>query len=69
MKTRGLLGVGLMLVVAGCGGGGGDGNAATGDPYTNAVRGVVATAPDNTEPVSVEGFAVTQPDNTEPETL
>lgn len=68
MKIRDLLCLGVMLMVAGCGGGGG-GNAATGDAYTNAVRGVVAAAPDNTEPVSVDGFTVTQPDNTEPEAI
>lgn len=68
MKTKNLLLVGIALLAAGCGGGGG-GDTATGDAFTNAVRDVVANAPDNTEPVSVDGFTATQPDNTEPEAL
>ncbi len=70
MKTKNLLLVGIALLAVGCGGGGGGGGGtASGDAFTNAVRGMVANAPDNTEPVSVDGFTATQPDNTEPEAL
>ena len=72
MKTRNLLMASIATLVVGCGGGGGGdggGGIATGDAYTNAVRGLVATAQDDTEPLSVDSFTATQADNNESEAI
>ena len=72
MKTRNLLMASIATLVVGCGGGGGGdggGGTATGDAYTNAVRGLVATAQDDTEPLSVDSFTATLADNNESEAI
>ena len=72
MKPRNLLMASIATLVVGCGGGGGGdggGGTATGDAYTNAVRGLVATAQDDTEPLSVDSFTATQADNNESEAI
>lgn len=76
MKTRNLLMASIATLVVGCGGGGGGGGGgdggggtATGDAYTNAVRGLVATAQDDTEPLSVDSFTATLADNNESEAI
>lgn len=38
-------------------------------PFTKTVREMVATAPENTEPVSIAKIEVTSSENTEPESL
>lgn len=66
---------GTVLMLSACSNGGGNGGGGGGggpqvDAFITAVRGVIATSPDDTEPQSLNNFpAVTLPENTEPEAL
>ena len=69
----------LTLTLAGWGGGGGgnDNGADNGesspqvqiDSFFTLVKNLIATRPDNTEPVAVGAFTATTPENSEPTPL
>lgn len=70
MKTY-LLFAALAGLLTACGGGGYDANgSSTGstavDPFTATATGVVATTPDDTEPMAIDSITATAPDDTEP---
>ncbi|MYN06542.1 hypothetical protein [Pseudoduganella aquatica] len=68
----------LTLLLAGCGsGGGGDSGSVTTPPpapppvamldaFYSAVLAIIATSPEDKEPVEIDSVAVTTPDNTDP---
>ena len=71
----------LGAALAACGGGHHDGDAMTppppapgggttaADPFTIQVAGLVASAPDDTEPAAVDDTAATMPEASEPQAL
>lgn len=64
-------GVALVLLVSGCGDN--DGNGAgvipATDGFTSTVRGAVASAPDDTEPIGIDDVSLTSSETAEPEAL
>ena len=69
----------LLLALAGCGSNDDDNNdnrvdnntppgapGATGDSFIAALQGILATSPDDAEPVSIDTFAITSPEDNEP---
>ena len=58
----------VALTLVGCGSGNHDdnNNAATTDAFIAEVMRIVASSPDDTEPVAIDAFAATTPDNNEP---
>lgn len=68
----------LTLALGACGGSDNNDNAGNGTPAASAgasdsffaqVRALIASSPDNTEPVPIDNFAVTTPENIEPAAL
>jgi len=67
----------LTLALGACGGsdnsdnGGGSPAVSAGasDSFFAQVRALIATSPDNTEPVPIDSYAVTTPENIEPAAL
>ena len=82
MTNKGLQATGaallLTLALGACGGSDNDDNNGGGTPTASAgasdtffsqVLALIATSPDNTEPVSIDSYAVTTPENIEPAAL
>ncbi|HZR47815.1 MAG TPA: hypothetical protein VFA47_13985 [Candidatus Manganitrophaceae bacterium] len=78
MKKRSLwlAGAIAVLLISGCGGSSDDhppgsapATSAASDPFTRTVREMVATDPENTEPVSIAKIEVTSSEKAEPESL
>jgi hypothetical protein len=67
----------LTLALGACGGSDNDDNnggtptasAGASDTFFSQVLALIATSPDNTEPVPIESYAVTTPENIEPAAL
>ena len=70
-------GLALSGVLTACGisdegvGGGGGGGAAVAAPdaFATSVATIVATAPDDTDPVAVDAIVTTQPEDTDPDAV
>ncbi|MBI3358935.1 MAG: hypothetical protein HY201_01110 [Nitrospirae bacterium] len=66
-----ILGIVVIGLLSGCSSSNDDRHAATNtatDTVTT-VRGIVATSPENTEPVDIDSFQVTTPEDGEPEDI
>ena len=67
----------LMLALSACGGSDSDNNgggtpavsAGESDSFFAQVRALIASSPENTEPVAIDSFAATTPENIEPAAL
>lgn len=70
---RKLILLGIMgFSLAGCGNGSGGGSAMSlpqGDAFVAAVSRIVATSPEDAEPLAVDSIVPTSPDEAEPQSL
>jgi hypothetical protein len=66
------LGFAVLVFLSGCSSGGGGGTTpplSENDSFTNTVRGVTSTAPDDAEPIDIDGVTATTPEGNEPSDL
>lgn len=59
----------ILLVLSACSSNGSGGSAGGNDNFVNAVAGIAASTPDDTEAVSVESLSPSFPENSEPQVI